>query len=291
MGSSVAAYATLVGAKARLGITDATDDALIQSFCDQVNDEIEETTHRVIAPIPQFKANLGAAANVGDQVVTVPLVGGLAVGDSLAFGPVTGTHESASVLDITGTQVTMSTPLAFAYASNAPVERVYVYDGFDALEGRRCLPVAKGLRFVTALEVATFSAGAGGSQGQNVVWYKLPATDYFLRPSPQVRPTGWPATELWITNVPQPSDVTPSFYPGFANVRIWGGLGFPAMLDSIVRVALNVVVSAYRDRGAGGAEQTEIDTGGARTILRYLSSLDRRVLERFTDIGAQAFIV
>lgn len=47
-----AAYATLAGVKARLGITSTTDDALIQSLADQVNAWIESTTGRILAPDP-----------------------------------------------------------------------------------------------------------------------------------------------------------------------------------------------------------------------------------------------
>lgn len=43
-------YVTLVAAKARLGITNTTDDAVLQSLCDQANAWVESCTGRVPAP-------------------------------------------------------------------------------------------------------------------------------------------------------------------------------------------------------------------------------------------------
>jgi hypothetical protein len=48
---AVGAYATLAGVKARAGITDTTDDALLQTLCDQQNDWIERYIGRAVAPL------------------------------------------------------------------------------------------------------------------------------------------------------------------------------------------------------------------------------------------------
>lgn len=51
MATAVGSYATASALKARLGITDTTDDAVLGSICDQVNAYIEQRTRRVLAPI------------------------------------------------------------------------------------------------------------------------------------------------------------------------------------------------------------------------------------------------
>lgn len=286
MATAAGSYATTATAKTRLGITDTTDDGLIGSLCDQVNQWVESFTGRILAPLPTFATTLSGAAAAGDTSVTLASASGLAVNDALMFGPLTGTHESVAVLSISGTTVTLNSALVNGYASGAAVERVYVFDGFDALEGQRCLPIRRGLQYVTSLEVATFSAGAGGATTANVVWYRIPNSDFFLRPNPQERQPGWPATEIWITNVPTPTDTTPAFYPGFANVRIRGALGWSAIPDDVTEVALNLVVALYRARAAGGTETFTIDTDGARTYERLLSGTDKATLARYRALDA-----
>ena len=49
--TAVGAYATATALKARLGISDTTDDTVLTSLCDQVNQYIETKTGRVIAPL------------------------------------------------------------------------------------------------------------------------------------------------------------------------------------------------------------------------------------------------
>jgi hypothetical protein len=49
--TAIGAYATAAALKARAGITDTTDDTLLGTICDQVNQYIESKTHRVLAPI------------------------------------------------------------------------------------------------------------------------------------------------------------------------------------------------------------------------------------------------
>lgn len=51
MTTAIGAYATAAAVKTRLGITDNTDDTLIGTVCDQVNQYIESKTKRVLAPI------------------------------------------------------------------------------------------------------------------------------------------------------------------------------------------------------------------------------------------------
>ena len=52
MATATGTYATAALAKARIGGTfDAADDAVIASLCDQINQYIEDTTGRVLAPV------------------------------------------------------------------------------------------------------------------------------------------------------------------------------------------------------------------------------------------------
>jgi hypothetical protein len=49
--TATGAYATAAGLKARTVITDTTDDTVIGTICDQVNQYVETKTRRVLAPI------------------------------------------------------------------------------------------------------------------------------------------------------------------------------------------------------------------------------------------------
>lgn len=51
MATAIGSYVTAAIMKARAGITDTTDDALIGTICDQVNSLIEHRTQRVLAPV------------------------------------------------------------------------------------------------------------------------------------------------------------------------------------------------------------------------------------------------
>ncbi len=51
MATAIGTYATLAAAKARLGITNSTDDTLLSTLCDQINQHIETVTGRVLAPV------------------------------------------------------------------------------------------------------------------------------------------------------------------------------------------------------------------------------------------------
>lgn len=51
MATAIGSYATSAALKTRANITDTTDDTLLGTICDQINQYIESTTHRVLAPI------------------------------------------------------------------------------------------------------------------------------------------------------------------------------------------------------------------------------------------------
>ncbi len=49
--TAIGAYATAALLKARIAISDTTDDTVLTSICDEINQYVESKTHRVLAPI------------------------------------------------------------------------------------------------------------------------------------------------------------------------------------------------------------------------------------------------
>lgn len=155
----------------------------------------------------------------------------------------------------------------------------FLFDGYDVRDGGmvtengKCLLVPRGIVSLSLVEVATYTGAAFNT---------IPSSDWFLRPTTQERETGWPATELWITNIPTPGDTTPAFYPGFGTIRLTGILGFTAVPPSVVALAERLVISTYRALSAGGGNQVTIAPDGTRTIERAMSPQDWQILEAFS---------
>ena len=276
MTTSIGTYADPAAVWTRMG-NPGTPDSELQSFCDQVNGWIEYTTGRVLAPLPRFTSTLAAPASVGDLTLTVTSTSGLVAGDELAIGPVTGTHESSPVVNASSGTVTLGVALANAYATSAPVERVYLRDGFDAsvsddMVPGRVLVEDRGIVSLTALEIASFTRGA---------FSVIPLSDIWLRPVIQQRQPGWPATEMLMTNIPSPRNPYPAFFPGYGNIREWGQLGWPNAPDEIVAIAERVTVALWQMRAGGGAYQVSPPTDGATMIPHLLSYDDWRTLKGY----------
>ena len=250
-------------------------------MCDQANMWIETKTGRVLAPFVVTSTTSVGSLPAGSTSVTV-VAHTLSIADNVMIGPVSGAHESVTIVNIVGNVLTLATPLVGSYGAGVAVHECYIFDGFDAMESGKMLPVSVGIAQVTSLEVSTFSAGQGGSTTPNTIFYTMPNTDWFLRPGPQDRTPGWPATELWITNVPVPSNSTPSFFPGYANVRVIGVLGWPTLPDDIVECALNIAVGLYRARSSSGGDVINMGSDGGRTIERSLSWEDKMTLQRYS---------
>lgn len=289
-------YVTLSSAKLRLldaGVTDASNDTLIQKLCDEVNQFVEGKTGRVIAPIPAYSSTLSGTA--GSQQATIASATGLDAGDDLLIGPVSGTHESASVLHVSGAtgagNVWLDAPLANTYAPSTPVQRIYVQDGHDALDNGRSLVVQRGIIVLAALEVAPYTGGPFGLASQN---------DYFLRPSgPDLEP-GWPFTEVVWTDVPTASPY-PTFYPGYGNIRLVGPgpcvsasmpalpfSGWPATPDDVAGIAEALFLAAFRERASSGGDTMTVNLDGSRVYERALSYEQKRTLERYRVKAARA---
>jgi hypothetical protein len=272
MATSIGAYATLAGVKARLDPSmGASQDANITASVNQVNDWVESRTGRVLAPVPAFSTTLNGSVALGATTATLTTVAGLAVGDDIMFGLVTATpHEHATVMAINGNVVTLMTALASGYANATAVKRVLVLDGFDALEGGRLMPYDRGIVSIASCEIALYTGGPFAT---------VPLSDIKLRPAPP--DPGWSFTEIWMSNVPVASNTTPYFAPGYDNVRLDCITGWPAIPDGITEVALNLAIAMWRGRASGGGDNFTIGVDGERSFERMLSYLDRQTIERY----------
>ena len=154
----------------------------------------------------------------------------------------------------------------------APLETTtFTIDGFDALENGRVMLFPNGICTLTKLEVAPHTGGT---------FVEIPTTDFFLRPTAMELETGWPYTEVWMTDIPTSGNTSPLFFPGFANVRLTGTFGWAAVPDEITDVALNLVIAKYRARTAGGGDVMTVGADGERTYERLLGYQDRLTLGR-----------
>jgi hypothetical protein len=140
----------------------------------------------------------------------------------------------------------------------APIaSAVYTFDGYDAVEGARCLLVPMGVRVVSLLEIAPYTGATFST---------IPSTDYFVRPTTQERDPGWPGTELWMTDIPSASNPYPYFPPGFANVRPTMAAGWPAIPDDVIEVAEAVASRMFLTAKNGQVDQQGNAEFGASSI-------------------------
>jgi len=151
---------------------------------------------------------------------------------------------------------------------------IYTFDGYDAVRGGRCLLIPRGVRSLSLVETAATTGAA---------FTTVTATDYFLRPTTQERTPGWPATELWLSDVAASLSTFPR---GFANVRLTGTFGFSPIPRRIEEVALNLVVRMYASRQAGGNDLIGSGgEGGMPLVSAFLSKRDRDTLDSFRSIN------
>jgi hypothetical protein len=149
---------------------------------------------------------------------------------------------------------------------------VYTADGWDASEDGRVLYFPRGIRSLSQLEVAPHTGAA---------YVVVPATDYFLRPTPNDRPPGWPAFEVHMTNIPSAGNLYPRFFRGYDTIRLTGLFGWDAIPADLVLVAEQLAVNLYRERAAGGTDSVTIGEDGTRTISRLLSTRDWQTISRY----------
>jgi len=150
----------------------------------------------------------------------------------------------------------------------------YTFDGYSSVARSRCLPIPGGVRTISLLEVA---ANTGAS------FVSLASTDFFLRPLAQDRTPGWPATEVWLSDL---GGTYPYFPPGYANVRATGTFGFGSVPARVEGVARRTVVRAYAARQAG---QNDLigsgGEGGIPQVSTFMSKRDREVLDGFRSVN------
>lgn len=311
MATAIGSYATTALVKARLsGTFDSTDDALIGSLCDQVNQYIESSMGcgRVLAPRP---VGSGVASANEIQSVTLAKGGGAVTGGTwtLTFNgstttdipwnadgaateailevlptvgsgnvTVTGAAGGPYAVEFVGVFAGLAQTLMTASAANltvapctatvalvsTPQTALYYFDG----DGGRVLWID--VRAVTELAVATQTGGS---------YTVLPATDYYLRPLPQDREPGWPATRIELSDLP--SGGYYYFPEGYATVRITAVLGWPAIPDDITDVAVTMAVRAWHARQTGQGDVVGTDETGSAVISRIISPRDRETLKRY----------
>jgi len=146
----------------------------------------------------------------------------------------------------------------------------YTFDGFSAIANGRCLLVPNGVRSLSNFAMATATGGTPVA---------VTAADLVLRPLPQDRSPGWPATQIWLTDIAS----VPYFYPGYGNIVAAGTFGWEAVPREIEAIALRLVVSAWRGRGAGGGDTFTIGVEGERTFERMLSYQDKLTLQSYGE--------
>jgi hypothetical protein len=295
MTTAIGSYATLAAVKARLsGSFDTEDDLLLTDLCDQANQFIEspQGTGRVIAPRP---VGSGVASANEIQSVTIAGVGtwsltfdgstttSLAANAAAATvqtalealptigtgnATVTGNAGGPYAVEFTGALAGLAQPLmtgspaATVALVSTPQDALLYFDG----DGSDTLWLD--VRAVTELAIAS---GTGGA------YTALAATDYFLRPLPQDRSPGWPATRVVLSDIASQR----TFPRGYSTVRLTAVTGWPAIPDDIADVACTMVVRAWHARQSGQTDIVGNDETGAPIVSRYLSARDRDTIKAY----------
>ena len=107
----------------------------------------------------------------------------------------------------------------------------------------------------------------------------LDTTDYFLRPLPQDRAPGWPATRIELSD--HPVSGYRYFPAGYSTVRVKAVTGWPAIPDDITDLACTMVVRAWHARQSGQTDIVGNDETGAPIVSRYISARDRDTLKAY----------
>lgn len=171
---AVGAYATEAGLRLRLrgpNVPAGADSALMAEICGEVNDFVETVAERVLAPVPTFSTTV--IGDEGDSEVTLGSAGGLAAGDDLLLGLLSGNHEHATVLTISPnlTQAVDDWAAETGYSLNdltqptSPNGHTY-----------RCVQAGD-----SGEEEPTFSTDGSAFADATIIWLDLGPTDATVR--------------------------------------------------------------------------------------------------------------
>lgn len=300
MATATGAYATAALVKARLGITDTADDALLGTICDQVNQFIESPhgCGRIVAP-----HIVGTGVDSDNEIQTVTITGGPIGGtftlswggyttagiaynaaaatvetafEGLASvgagnGTVTGANGGPYTVEFTGTLAGSNQALITASGAGltggttpgVTVAQVSTPQELTWIldgNGLTRLFFAPGLRSIDELKVADYTGDT-----LDVV----PVADYFLRPLPQERTPGWPS--MWVVLSDMPTGDHRVFGKGFATVSVKGLTGWAAIPDDLTDVAVTTAVRAWHARQSGQADIVGNDETGEPLVSRYVA--------------------
>lgn len=132
-------------------------------------------------------------------------------------------------------------------------------------------PYPGGFRTVTKVEIADYTGAA---------YTELASTDYFLRgKSHPAAPFDW----LYLSDRSSSGDYT--FPRGFATVKVTGTIGWAAIPDDIIDVALTVAVRAWHARQSGQLDIVGTDEMGERLVSRFIAARDKQTLRAYTLPG------
>lgn len=152
----------------------------------------------------------------------------------------------------------------------APItSATYLIDG----NGQSYLHFQRGIRAVSALSVGDTTGGSRTA---------LASTDYFLRPLPQDRAPGWPATRIELSDI----GTRRTFPRGYEIVSMTATCGWEAIPDDIIDVALTTAVRAWSARQSGQADIVGNDDTGAPLVSRYVSGFHWATIKAYRVVSA-----
>lgn len=137
-------------------------------------------------------------------------------------------------------------------------------------DGSRRFRYPRGILAISALSVAPRTGEAKVS---------LATTDYFLRPASHERIPGFPADEVWLSDV---SWTVPCFGRGFDTISMTATTGFAAIPDEITDLALTAAVRAWHSTQAGQADIVGTDEMGRPLVSRFFSPRDLETLRGYS---------
>lgn len=148
----------------------------------------------------------------------------------------------------------------------APIaSATYLIDG----DGTDRIYFRNGIRAVTAISVGDYTGGARTA---------LASTDYFLRPSTQDRPNGWPATYLVLSDLG-----SRRYFPrGFETVSVTATTGWAAIPDEITDIALTAAARAWHAVESGQTDIVGTDEMGRPVVSRFFSARDFATLRAYS---------